>query len=130
MKLNMSHLSSNFNLNPINYTRDSREWSFWLGQRGVVMAVTKIYVSSESHSPYTPYQFAIVEFKCLPDLKPTNLSMANQPQSSFFRKSFVVADSCEVAVGDKVECVLRKLSQPTQTSIIEYGLKVSTYIDS
>jgi uncharacterized OB-fold protein len=97
-------------INSPSYARANKEWSRWLGKYGVVIAVTTIRVASDAHSVFTPYQYAVVSFV---------------GERARLKKSFVVADGCHVSVGDKVQCVLRRLSKPNDSGIIEYGIKVA-----
>lgn len=96
-------------INPPSYVRANKEWSRWLGKYGVVTAVTTIRVASDVHSVFTPYQYAVISFE-------------GEPAAP--KKSFVVADGHQVAIGDKVQCMLRRLSKPNDSGIIEYGIKV------
>lgn len=109
----MNHSKNTFSINPPSYVRANTLWSQWLGKQGTVKAMTTIHVASDAHAVYTPYQFAVIQFAI---------------QGAFVCKSFVVADGSHVLVGDSVECVLRRLSKPNESGIIEYGIKVS-YVD-
>jgi len=105
----MSHSKNTSSINPPSYVRANKVWSLWLGKVGVVSAVTTIRVASDAHAVYTPYQYAVVSF----EIQDTSVS-----------KSFIVADGTPVAVGDQVQCILRRLSKPNDSGIIEYGIKV------
>jgi len=92
-----------------SYTRNNQSWSAWIGKKGVVLAVTVIRVAAPEFSVYTPYQYALVDFG--EELGKMSYMVASQEKT--------------VTTGDKVICVLRKLSQPSKEGIIEYGIKVS-----
>ena len=91
-------------MKPAQYYRENKNWSLWLGKVGTVVASTYIRVSSPEFEPFTPYSFVLVDF-------------GDQ------KKELMGAGHEQLAVGDKVQCVLRKLATSGQQEIIAYGIK-------
>lgn len=90
---------------PAQYWRQNKKWSQWLGKQGVVVASTQILVAPPELESSLPYALALVDFggelrECLG------------------------AEHMAFSPGDKVEYVFRRLGEPTETGIVNYGLKV------
>lgn len=93
------------NSTPAAYWRQTSDWAPWLGQTGTVIAQTLVHVSSPELAALTPYAYVIVEF-------------GQQ------RIECVGADHQPLAVGDRVQCVLRRAAIPSPSGLIPYRIKV------
>lgn len=93
-------------ISPAQYWRQNKEWKNWLGKQGKVVGVTRVHVAPPEQEHFAPYSLVLVQFESE-------------------KRTFMVAGQDEVAVGDRVECVLRKVAQPDQKGIIPYGIKVA-----
>lgn len=91
-----------------SYWRASKNWHLWLGKIGRVELSTQIRVSAPQMEELTPYSYAVVSF-------------------GKKRKEFMGVTGEKLQSGDKVVCVLRKLSIGSAASLIEYGIKVKKY---
>lgn len=92
-------------IKPAAYWRHQQELRTWMGKVGEVVAVTTIYNSTPEFNEATPYDFALVDF-------------AGE------RRELMGVGGEQLAIGDKVECVLRKQGQPDAWGLIKYGLKI------
>jgi uncharacterized OB-fold protein len=91
---------------PAGYWRSTDDWKYWLGKQGTVVALTVVHVAPPHLKDFAPYSYVIVEF-------------------DGERRECIGADHQEFKVGDKVECVLRKMSVPSKEQLIPYGIKVA-----
>lgn len=92
------------------YWRSHPEWQKWLGRKGTVIASTLIRVAAPEMSELLPYSYVLVEFG---DGKTSH------------KKELMGAGHEVFAVGDTVECVLRKVAVPRGHELIPYGVKVT-----
>ena len=106
-------MSKSNSIEPPAYYRANKSWRMLLGLTGKITAVTTIRVASQHQSAFAGYQYAIVEYKKSDDIKT-------------YSQSFMVADQSQVAIGDSVTFVLRKLSTSSSSGLIEYGIKVKS----
>lgn len=93
-------------LNPANYWRKNKNWNYFVGKSGEVIFVTKVEVTSPELQSFLPYCFAIVE-------------MDGE------RYEFMGEKGVELKKGDKVEFVFRKVSDSSNASLINYGIKLA-----
>lgn len=96
-------------MTPAEYTRKNKTWKTLLGKRGVVVSTTQVHVASPELSAFTPYSYAIVDFG---------------PSTDGRKLSLMGVTGEVLAIGDTVECVLRKIAVSDATEIIPYGIKV------
>lgn len=89
---------------PTQYWRAAQRWQHHLGQIGTVVASTIIRVAPPELAPQTPYSFLIVQ------LDSEKIEVMGVDHETF-------------QPGDQVQLVLRKLGQPSDSSVIAYGLK-------
>ena len=75
-----------------------------MGKKGKVLASTYIEVSSPEFLSSLPYSYAVVDF-------------------GNFKKELMGVGNEKLEAGDEVECVFRKISTPSHSSLIEYGIK-------
>ena len=92
-------------IQPAYYWRQNKAWSQWLGKVGMVVSATMIRVSDDSRSNLTPYSYAIVDF-------------------DGEKHEFMGETNVELQIGDKVECVLRKMAIAEKSGLVEYGIKI------
>jgi uncharacterized OB-fold protein len=92
-------------MQPAQTWRHNQEIKKWLGKAGRVTAVTRIRTSSPELAPMTPYSYTLVNF-------------------GETKKELMATGHDKLKIGDKVECVLRKINLTDTQGIIEYGLKV------
>lgn len=92
-------------ISPAQYWRQNKDWKNWLGKQGKVIGVTRVHVAPPGQENFVPYSMALVDF-------------------TLEKRLFMVAGHEEVAIGDAVVCVLRKVAQPDERGIIPYGIKV------
>ena len=92
-------------MNPPAYWRANKNWSKWLGRRGIVIASTYIRVAADNQESLAPYSFIIIDF-------------------NGEKAEFMGVGHEQLSVGDTVECVLRRMSDSESHEIIEYGIKV------
>lgn len=97
---------SNTTWTPVQYWRQSKKWSRLLGQRGTVLSITYVHVSEETMDGFTPYPLVLVALQ------------------GGGRRLFVGEHGSTVSVGDTVECVLRRMAIPDESSVLPYGVKV------
>jgi len=92
-------------MKPAKYWRLNKQWQNYLGKMGKVIAATKIHVSTPEHQVFVPYNYVIVDF-------------------GDEKKEFMGNANGDLTVGDKVECVLRKIQEPDEKGLVTYGIKV------
>lgn len=92
-------------LNSANYWRQNKNWNNFVGKIGEVVFSTKVKVTSPELQSYLPYCFMIVE-------------MEGE------RYEFMSEKGANLERGDKVKFVLRKISEYSKASLINYGIKV------
>lgn len=96
-------------MKPAQYWRESKQIKEYLGKTGVVFASTTIRSSSPQFNHMVPYSYLVVDFNGV-------------------KKEMMGAGSELLTVGDKVICVMRKMGQMDDKSLIEYGLKVQKIV--
>ncbi len=82
------------NINPAAYWRNNKKWKDLLGKEGRVL-----------FSTWISYSFVLVEIE---GKKYEMMGVGNE----------------RIVKGDRVVCVLRRLSEPTKNGLIDYGIKV------
>ena len=108
-------------MKPAAYWRQNKEWKNWIGKTGTVVVATMVRVAPPDQELFVPYAFALVDFGTT-------------------KKEFMGAGNQELQTGDKVRCVLRKISgcfsggshngsddgsgYRGSRGIIDYGIKV------
>jgi len=92
-------------MNPATYWRRNKEWKMLLGKKGKVLFSTRVRVTTERQEKWAPYCFVLVKIEGK-------------------RHEMMGAGKEKLREGDKVVCVLRRLSEPTSDGLIEYGIKV------
>lgn len=95
------------NKSPINYWRQNKNWSKFIGKKGRVLYSTLIEAAGTDHSLSTPYAFALVEL---------------DGESSEIIELMGVGNE-KLERGDKIECCLRKNPTLDQDGVIEYVIK-------
>lgn len=93
-------------IKPAKYWRDRQEVSKWYGRVGTVVVSTTIQVSSPEFADFSPYDYALVDFEDE-------------------RHEFMAVPGLRLNPGDRVQLVLRKLTKPDASGLIEYGLKLN-----
>ncbi|HAU98613.1 MAG TPA: hypothetical protein DCW55_00085 [Candidatus Pacebacteria bacterium] len=96
---------NNAHLSPIQYYRQSAEWRAWIGKTGVVVQETTVFATPTDVCGNQAYQLALIELE------------------NGERRVLPVCLGEQVAVGDRVMLVLRKLRDSQTNSVIEYGMK-------
>ena len=91
--------------NPVNYWRQNKNWSNFVGKTGKVVFATKIEVTSPELQSFLPYCFAIVE-------------MDGE------KYEFMSEKGANLKKGDKVKFVFRRTSESDSSSLINYGIKL------
>jgi uncharacterized OB-fold protein len=92
---------------PIKIWRKQPFTRQFLGKIGEVITWTEIHTALQGMENYTPYFSALIEF-------------------ADGKKVFGQVVDCtleEIAIGKKVKAVLRKLREPEQEDVVDYGLK-------
>jgi mevalonate kinase len=98
--------------NPASYWRQNKNWSHFIGKTGKIVFATKVKVTSPELESFLPYCFTIVEM--------------NGERYEFMGEKGVALEK-----GDDVKFVLRKVSESSKASIINYGIKVcKTHVNS
>ncbi len=92
-------------IKPPYYWRKNKEWKDYIGRVGTVVLGTYIHVADEGRAKMTPYSYVVVDFG---DEKRELMGVGHE----------------RLEVGDRVKCVLRKLSVSDDSGVIEYGVKV------
>ena len=92
-------------LNSASYWRQNKNWNNFVGKIGKVVFSTKVKVTSPELQSYLPYCFVIVE-------------MEGE------RYEFMSEKGVNLERGDEVKFVLRKISESSKASLINYGIKV------
>ena len=92
-------------INPAKYWRSAKQTKLYLGRKGTVVVVTYIRSAGMDHQSSTPYSFAVVE---LADGEKVELTGVGHEK---------------LEVGDKIECVLRKIPPNDGAGLIEYIIK-------
>jgi len=87
------------------YKRQNQDWAKYLGKTGVVLASTYIRVAAADLSSAAPYSYVLVDL-------------------GEDKKELMGAGHELLQIGDKVQCVLRKISVDGTAGLIEYGIKV------
>jgi len=93
---------------PVKLWRNQKHTQTLLGKRGVIVTWTIIRVPPEGFSDQAPYPVAVVE---LEDGKRITSQMVDWEQKY-----------CRI--GQKVQVILRRISEPTSEGVIPYGVKV------
>lgn len=93
------------NMQPAQTWRNTKDIAKWLGKKGLVATVTRIRTSSPELAAMTPYSYSLINF-------------------GEIKKELMATGHDKLKIGDKVECVLRKINLTDKEGIIEYGLKV------
>jgi len=93
---------------PVKLWRNQKHTQTLLGKRGVIVTWTIIRVPPEGFSDQAPYPVAVVE---LEDGKRITAQMVDWEQ-----------DHCRI--GQRVQVVLRRISEPSLEGVIPYGVKV------
>ncbi|MBI4080814.1 MAG: OB-fold domain-containing protein [Candidatus Levybacteria bacterium] len=96
------------NNNPPVVWRNHRELHKYLGNRGKIVAWTKVFVAPEGFEHEAPYVVAIVEFE----------------DKSRMSIQVVDCDSVDLQENQEVEVVVRRIGKATADGLIQYGLKV------
>lgn len=91
-------------INPATYWRRNKEWKKLMGKKGKVLFSTRVRVATMRQEKWTPYSFVLV------DIEGKKYEMMGTGKE-------------ELKSGDKIVCVLRRLSEPTRDGLIEYGIK-------
>jgi uncharacterized OB-fold protein len=76
-----------------------------LGKSGQVIAATYVRVAAPAQAPFVPYSYVLVEIEGQ-------------------KYELMGTGHDELQPGDAVVCVWRKLAQPDNKELIEYGIKV------
>jgi len=97
-------------MQPAEYYRCSKTWKKWLGKTGRVVASSVIRVTTPEFESSTPYSYVIADIQISP--KKTE------------RHGFVSVSGQEFEIGDHLICVLRRMGQVDDSSLIPYGIKV------
>ena len=92
-------------MKPAQYWREAKQIKEYLGKTGQVIASTVIRTSSPEFNYIVPYSYLVVDFNGV-------------------KKEMMGAGSELLSVGNEVICVMRKIGQSGDKSLIEYGLKV------
>jgi uncharacterized OB-fold protein len=92
-------------MQPASYWRQNKLWKSWIGKTGVVLVSTVISVAPPEQSALKPYSYVLVEF--------------GKEKHEFMGVGHEVFES-----GDKVECVLRRITFGDDRGLIGYGIKV------
>lgn len=92
-------------VSPENYWRNNKNWSKFIGKIGKVILSTKIEATSPELELFLPYCFVIVE------LEGEKYEVMGEKDADLER-------------GDQVRFVLRKISNSSNSSLINYGVKV------
>lgn len=92
-------------IKPAAYWRRNKEWKKLLGEKGKVVFSTRVRVAGARQKRWLPYSFALVEIK---GKRYELMGVGNEPLNA----------------GDKIVCVLRRLSESDPKALIEYGIKV------
>ena len=93
---------------PVKLWRNQKHTQTLLGKRGVIVTWTIIRVPPEGFSDQVPYPVAVVE---LEDGKRITAQMVDWEQG-------------QCSIGQRVQVVLRRISEPTSEGVIPYGVKV------
>jgi len=93
---------------PVKLWRNQKHTQTLLGKRGVIVSWTLIRVPPEGFSSHAPYPVVVVELE---------------------NKQRIIAqmvdwDEKKCKTGQKVETVLRRISEPSLEGVIPYGVKV------
>jgi uncharacterized OB-fold protein len=93
---------------PISTWRKHQTLHKFLGMQGALLLWTKIFVAPTGYEHQTPYIVGLIDF------------------GSEQKELLEVVDISEdqLAVGRKVEVVIRRSGKPTPEGVIEYGVKV------
>jgi len=92
-------------IKPAAYWRKNKEWKNLLGKKGQVIFSTRVRVAGMGQKRWIPYSFALVEIE---GKRYEMMGVGNE----------------KLNTGDKIVCVLRRLSEPSPEGLIEYGIKV------
>lgn len=92
-------------IKPAQYWRETKHIKGYLGKIGEVISTTVIRTTSSEFSYLVPYSYVVVDFAGV-------------------KKELMGVSGDLLEIGDQVKCVMRKMSQPTNQGLIEYGLKV------
>lgn len=84
--------------------RNKKNWSKYIGKKGVVLASTLMEVAATDQLAFLPYSYLVV------DLGREKISVMGVAGEAF-------------NYGDKVKLVLRKIKKEAQAEVIAYGLK-------
>jgi hypothetical protein len=93
---------------PVKLWRNQKHTQTLLGKRGVIVTWTIIRVPPEGFSNQAPYPVAVVE---LEDKERITVQMVDCEQ-----------EHCRI--GQRVQVVLRRISEPSLEGVIPYGIKV------
>ena len=90
---------------PAAYWRKNKEWKNLLGKKGRIIFSTRVRVAGGGQKKWVPYSFVLVKIEGK-------------------RYEMMGAGNEKLNAGDKVVCVLRRLSDSDPKGVIEYGIKV------
>ncbi len=92
-------------IHPAKYWRNAKQTKLYLGRKGTVVVATYIRSAGIGYQLSTPYSFAVVK---LDDGEKVELMGVGHEK---------------LEVGDKIECVLRKVPTNDSSGLIEYIIK-------
>ncbi|OGJ37674.1 MAG: hypothetical protein A2383_04145 [Candidatus Pacebacteria bacterium RIFOXYB1_FULL_39_46] len=92
-------------MEPAQYWRANKNWSAWIGRQGTVLVSTVVRTSSPQQDSFKPFSYLLVDF-------------------GKEKKELLGVGHQEFQPGDKVVCVLRKISDPSSRELVTYGIKV------
>jgi len=93
---------------PVKLWRNQKNTEALLGRQGVIVSWTVIRVPPEGYGNQAPYPVVVVDI-----VGHTKITA-----------QMVDWEECHCKVGQKVQVVLRKISEPTSDGVIPYGVKV------
>lgn len=92
-------------MNAIKLTRKSKDFKKYLGKRGKVLVVTKIFSAPEGHEYLTPYYSAIIQLE------------------NGEKITVQITDSKEIKSNQKIILCLRRGVKVDEKGVIDYTIK-------
>ena len=94
-------------LSPVKIWRNQKKIANLIGKRGEIISWTVIRVPPGNFSSFAPYPVVLLEID----------------KSKYFTCQLVDWENKHLVFGQKVELVLRKITEPSGDGVIPYGIK-------
>ncbi len=95
---------------PVKLWRNQKHTHALLGRRGVIVSWTIIRVPPDGFSNQAPYPVVVVELE----------------DKTRITAQLVDWEESECRIGQPVETILRRISEPSSEGVIPYGVKVKS----